>query len=102
MGPYTHQIDPILFDVAGVHLWWYGLGFALGFLHLHLSAQRYKQQLGLSDREVWSLSLFIVPESIPIRRPKRCGPGEGERSVPSERDIQFTALSSLDHSTRTL
>ena len=60
MGPYTHQIDPILFDVAGVHLWWYGLGFALGFLHLHLSALRSKQQLGLSDREVWSLSLFIV------------------------------------------
>ncbi|MCY3776034.1 MAG: hypothetical protein OXH11_08620 [Candidatus Aminicenantes bacterium] len=43
MGPYTHQIDPILFDVAGVHLWWYGLGFALGFLHLHLSARRSKR-----------------------------------------------------------
>ena len=27
-GPYIHQIDPILFDVAGVHVWWYGLGFA--------------------------------------------------------------------------
>ncbi len=60
MGPYTHQIDPILFDVGGVHLWWYGLGFALGFLHLHLSVRRSKRQLGLSDREVWSLSLFIV------------------------------------------
>lgn len=60
MGPYTHQIDPILFDVGGVHLWWYGLGFALGFLHLHLSTRRSKRQLGLSDREVWSLSLFIV------------------------------------------
>ena len=60
MGPYTHQIDPIFFDVGGVHLWWYGLGFALGFLHLHLSARRSKRQLGLSDREVWSLSLFIV------------------------------------------
>ena len=60
MGPYTHQIDPILFDVAGVHLWWYGLGFALGFLHLHLTARRSSRRLGLSDREVWSLSLFIV------------------------------------------
>lgn len=60
MGPYTHQIDPILFDAAGVHLWWYGLGFALGFLHLHLSTRRSKRHLGLSDREVWSLSLFIV------------------------------------------
>ena len=25
LGPYTHRIDPILFDVGGVHLWWYGL-----------------------------------------------------------------------------
>ena len=60
MGPYTHQIDPILFDVAGVNLWWYGLGFALGFLHLYLSVRRSRRQLGFSDREVWSLSLFIV------------------------------------------
>ena len=60
MGPYTHQIDPILFDIAGVHLWWYGLGFALGFLHLHLTLRRSSRRLGLSDREVWSLSLFLV------------------------------------------
>ena len=25
-GPYIHQIDPVLFDIAGVHVWWYGLG----------------------------------------------------------------------------
>ncbi len=60
MGPYTHQIDPILFDVAGVHLWWYGLGFALGFLHLHFSIRRSRRHLELSDRHAWSLSLFIV------------------------------------------
>ena len=60
MGPYTHQIDPVLFDVAGVHLWWYGLGFALGFLHLHLSISRARRRLALSGREVWSLSLLIV------------------------------------------
>lgn len=60
MGPYTHQIDPILFDVAGVHLWWYGLGFALGFLHLHFSIRRSRRHLELSDRDAWSLSLFIV------------------------------------------
>ena len=26
-GPYLHQIDPILFDIVGVHLW--GTGWAL-------------------------------------------------------------------------
>ena len=60
LGPYTHGIDPILFDVGGVHLWWYGLGFALGFLELQLFLRRGGGQLRLSPREVWSLSLYMT------------------------------------------
>ena len=60
LGPYVHQIDPILFDIAGVHLWWYGLGFALGFLHLLLFLTRGHRRVQLSLRESWSLSLFIA------------------------------------------
>ena len=59
-GPYIHQIDPILFDIAGVHVWWYGLGFALGFLEIHLFLRRGHGRLNLSLRDVWSLSLFIA------------------------------------------
>ena len=59
-GPYIHQIDPILFDIAGVHVWWYGLGFALGFLEIHLFLRRGHGRLHLSRRDVWSLSLFIA------------------------------------------
>ena len=60
LGPYTHRIDPVLLDVGGVHLWWYGLGFALGFLELHLFLRRGGGPLRLSPREVWSLSLFVA------------------------------------------
>ena len=60
LGPYTHRIDPILLDLGGVHLWWYGLGFALGFLELHLFLRRGGGQLRLSPREVWSLSLYMT------------------------------------------
>src|SRR3990167_2123157 len=60
LGPYVHQIDPLLADVAGVHLWWYGLGFAVGFLEIHVFLKRGRAGLGLSLREVWSLSLFMV------------------------------------------
>jgi prolipoprotein diacylglyceryltransferase len=28
---FVHRIDPILFTVAGVHFWWYGLSYTLGF-----------------------------------------------------------------------
>ena len=60
-GPYVHQIDPVLFDVAGAHLWWYGLGFALGLLEIHLFLRRdQRHRLHLSRREAWSLSLFMA------------------------------------------
>ena len=60
LGPYTHRIDPLLLDVGGVYLWWYGLGFALGFLELHLFLRRGHGALRLSPREVWSLCLFVA------------------------------------------
>ena len=60
VGPYVHNIDPVLADVGGVYLWWYGLGFALGFLQIHLFLRRGHVGLNLSLREVWSLSLFIL------------------------------------------
>ena len=59
-GPYIHQIDPVLFNIAGVCVWWYGLGFAIGFLEIHLFLRRGHRRLGLSLREVWSLTLFIA------------------------------------------
>ena len=59
-GPFTHRIDPVLLDVGGVYLWWYGLGFALGFLELHLFLRRGGGRLRLSPREAWSLSLHVA------------------------------------------
>jgi phosphatidylglycerol:prolipoprotein diacylglycerol transferase len=41
-------------------LWWYGLGFALGFLHLLAFLLRARHRIGLTRREVWSLSLCVV------------------------------------------
>lgn len=59
-GPYVHNIDPVLWDIGGLHLWWYGLGYALGFLEIHLVLRGARGRLGLSLGEVWSLSLAIV------------------------------------------
>ena len=60
LGPYIHGIDPVLLDVNGLYLWWYGLGFAIGFLELHFFLGRARGELRLSPREVWSLSLFMA------------------------------------------
>jgi phosphatidylglycerol---prolipoprotein diacylglyceryl transferase len=59
-GGWVHDIDPVLADVGSVHLWWYGLGFALGFLQIHHFLVRSRTRLGLSGRDVWTLSLLIV------------------------------------------
>jgi phosphatidylglycerol:prolipoprotein diacylglycerol transferase len=56
---YVHDIDPVIADAGGLYLWWYGLGFALGFLHLFLFLRRDRHRLGLSARDVYSLSILI-------------------------------------------
>jgi phosphatidylglycerol:prolipoprotein diacylglycerol transferase len=59
-GGYVHDIDPVIADLGGVHLWWYGLGFALGFLQIHRYLTADHARLGLSRREAWTLSILIV------------------------------------------
>jgi phosphatidylglycerol:prolipoprotein diacylglycerol transferase len=59
MGPWVHNIDPIIGTVLGVHLWWYGLSYSLGFLNAHLFFMRRRAALGLSKREVYELSLLL-------------------------------------------
>lgn len=58
-GPYVHRIDPIIADIAGVHLWWYGLSYAAGFLQIFLVTRRHRAQLGLTMAEVHTLTLML-------------------------------------------
>jgi phosphatidylglycerol:prolipoprotein diacylglycerol transferase len=60
MGPFVHRIDPILGTIGGVHLWWYGLSYALGFWQIHLSLLRGRRALAMTHREVYALTLFIA------------------------------------------
>lgn len=59
LGPYIHHIDPIIGTVAGVHLWWYGLSYAAGFLQLLLYLLRVRRSLGLTQKDVYALALFV-------------------------------------------
>ena len=63
-GRYVHDIDPVLADVGGVYLWWYGLGFALGFLHINRFLLRDRARLGISARDAWSLSILIAAGTL--------------------------------------
>jgi len=59
-GHYVHHIDPIIVTLAGVHLWWYGLSYALGFLNAHFFLRRNRDRLGLSLADVYELSFLLA------------------------------------------
>ena len=59
-GPFVHHLDPIIGTFFGVHLWWYGLSYTLGLLVTHMYLSHRREQLGLSAREVQSLSLALA------------------------------------------
>lgn len=59
-GPFVHRIDPIIADVAGVHLWWYGLSYTLGFLGIFIWFRRARKRLGMSLSEVYSITLNLA------------------------------------------
>jgi len=60
LDPYVHSIDPIIGTILGVHLWWYGLSYTLGFLNAYLFVRRRRDQLGLSLQSVYALSLLLA------------------------------------------
>jgi phosphatidylglycerol---prolipoprotein diacylglyceryl transferase len=59
-GPFTHRIDPVLADLGGVYLWWYGLSYTLGFLELLFYLRRRRRVIGLTLPEAYSLTLFFI------------------------------------------
>jgi phosphatidylglycerol:prolipoprotein diacylglycerol transferase len=56
----VHDLDPVLAQIGGVALWWYGLSYTLGFLQLHLFLMRRRLHLGLSVSQATSLSLWLA------------------------------------------
>jgi phosphatidylglycerol:prolipoprotein diacylglycerol transferase len=60
LGPYVHSIDPIIGTIVGVHLWWYGLSYSLGFVNAHWFIKRNRAQLALSVPSAYSLSLLLA------------------------------------------
>jgi phosphatidylglycerol:prolipoprotein diacylglycerol transferase len=58
-GPYVHAIDPIVATVGGVHIWWYGLGYAIGFVEMLVYLLCARHTLGFSRRDVYALMLFV-------------------------------------------
>lgn len=60
IGPFVHNIDPVIASIGGVHLWWYGMSFTLGFLNAHLFLRRNRERVGLSQAAIYDLTLLLA------------------------------------------
>lgn len=60
VGPYIHNIDPIIGTILGIHLWWYGLSYTLGFFNAFNFINRRRLKLSLTETQVYDLSILIA------------------------------------------
>ncbi len=57
---FDHRLDPVLFELWGIQGYWYGLGYALGFLGIHLWFVYRRRALGWRLSEVYDFSLIFI------------------------------------------
>ena len=60
MGPFIHNIDPIIGTIFGVHLWWYGLSYTLGFLNAFNFIGKRRSKFDLNRQQVYDLTILIA------------------------------------------
>ena len=60
LGPYIHNIDPIIGTIFGVHLWWYGLSYTLGFFNAFNFINKRREKLSLTGSQVYDLCILIA------------------------------------------
>ncbi|MFC1827830.1 prolipoprotein diacylglyceryl transferase, partial [Thermodesulfobacteriota bacterium] len=60
LGPFVHNIDPIIGKIDGFYLWWYGLSYTLGFLGVFLWIRRNRSRLSMTDREAYDLIILLA------------------------------------------
>ena len=59
-GPFVHNIDPVIGQIGGMYLWWYGLSYTLGLLGLFHWLRITRDSLGMEVREVYDLTILIA------------------------------------------
>jgi phosphatidylglycerol---prolipoprotein diacylglyceryl transferase len=63
-GPFVLNINPVLLDMGGIKIWYYGLAYALGFLGIFLWLMKRRLTMGLPINEVWSLSITFAASTL--------------------------------------
>ena len=59
-GPFVHRIDPVIGQIGGLYLWWYGASYTLGFLGAFLWIVRVRRSLGLDMHMTYALMISLA------------------------------------------
>jgi len=59
-GPFVHNIDPVIGQIGGMYIWWYGFSYTIGFLALFHWLRTVRNSLGLDVRLVYDLSIMVA------------------------------------------
>jgi phosphatidylglycerol:prolipoprotein diacylglycerol transferase len=59
-GPFVHDIDPVIFQIGGMYVWWYGLSYTLGFLSLFHWIHKIRGSLGMRTSQVYDLCILMA------------------------------------------
>jgi len=58
-GPFVHEIDPVIGEIASFYLWWYGASYTIGLLGAFFWIRRVRTSLGYDLRSVYALTIFL-------------------------------------------
>jgi phosphatidylglycerol:prolipoprotein diacylglycerol transferase len=57
---YVHNIDPVMFTIAGFRVWWYGFAYSFGFAFMVWWLWRKRGELGWTAAQVVNVSVVFV------------------------------------------
>jgi phosphatidylglycerol:prolipoprotein diacylglycerol transferase len=63
-GPFIHNIDPVIGQILGMYLWWYGLTYTLGFLAVFHWLRTTRAFLDMNMPQVYSLSIMLASGAL--------------------------------------
>jgi len=56
----VHSIDPVITEICGVYLWWYGAAYTVGLIGIFLWLRQARARLGLSGSQVYDLAIALA------------------------------------------
>ena len=58
-GPFVHQIDPVIGEIASIYLWWYGASYTVGLLGAFFWIKRIRGSLNYDLHSIYALTIIL-------------------------------------------